>query len=357
MRESTVLVTGAELSTAEIRKRARTAGMPPRSDTTETHTAGVSPPSDITETHTAERNRAAATPEQLPEGTSPATRIRKYGSAVLAAGTELSIAEIRKRALRQLSTSFHEGKVPHEITHHTSADSIKPYAQWSNDNYDDYGNWSGSVTVLMLLFPKDYGLEYYPPDFDLMKNLDGAGDRRDVLRTLGKEKQCSGKGQDNYRTNLMEALIRLLRDEVSYLQLLWQQVDLAICDMRSRLGNDTIMEFSQPKVIRWLLSEQLSDNEKFAKHLAQQATIHADIDLWSYFDYCKKIINYHQDPYNTPLMYHWEMIRVTGCSVSSARKLWKTIEFIQQKIAEKSTSIQESSPAGRAVPGSVACNH
>ena len=54
--------------------------------------------------------------------------------------------------------------------------------------------------------------------------VDGQGDRTEVLRNEGQKDQESGKGQNNYRTNLLEALLDHLGNEAQHTQMLWKHV-------------------------------------------------------------------------------------------------------------------------------------
>ena len=83
-------------------------------------------------------------------------------------------------ALEEPAICPSQGMIPHSITHHTSVDSVKPL---SHGSYADHGNWSGSLVMLMLLFPEEYGLTTDPNGFKLMSCLNGAGDREQVLHS------------------------------------------------------------------------------------------------------------------------------------------------------------------------------
>ena len=99
---------------------------------------------------------------------------------------------------------FHQGYgFPDSLTHHTSGDG--PRNMSHNPNVVDYGNWTGSVVMYALLF--EYGL---------IKLFDQTGQRAEVYRNWGSEHQSSGKGPDNARTNLLEAILGVMLEETHH---------------------------------------------------------------------------------------------------------------------------------------------
>ena len=75
-----------------------------------------------------------------------------------------TVKDLCYTALEQLELCYSQGRIPHSITHHTSEESIKPLA---HGDYEDHGNWSGSMVMLMMLFPDKHGLVTHPAGFKL----------------------------------------------------------------------------------------------------------------------------------------------------------------------------------------------
>ena len=103
------------------------------------------------------------------------------------------VCQLVETALEQVAWPHRQGMIPRALSHHTSADSVKQCSH--HGDYDDRGNWLGSVTMLILLFP-----ETYHPKYDtrwvspgLITYLNGAGDRREPLMYTSQSRQVSGK--------------------------------------------------------------------------------------------------------------------------------------------------------------------
>ena len=94
-----------------------------------------------------------------------------------------------------------------ELTHHSSGDGPRALSHGRPGQpaaYDDQGNWCGSVVMYALLF----GLPRSPWDKGVLGIFDqGGSSRAEVYRHWGQEKQKSGTGPDNARTNLLEAIL------------------------------------------------------------------------------------------------------------------------------------------------------
>ena len=153
------------------------------------------------------------------------------------------VCQLVETALEQVAWAHHQGMIPRALSHHSSAESVKHCSH--DGDYDDRGNWLGSVTMLILLFP-----EMYYPEYDallvcpgLITYLNGAGDRREPLMYISQSRQVSGKGVDNYRTNLLEGLLSELGEYVSALQDLWNAVQAHYLDRQSQLIAVTTQTF------------------------------------------------------------------------------------------------------------------
>ena len=126
-------------------------------------------------------------------------------------------------SLRELRQAYDGSRISCQISNHAGAEAIKAVVQDGEHRYDDYGNFAGSLVMLMLLFPE----EFLPADevrISLLPVVNGQGDRADVLRNEGPMEQTSGTGQNNYRTNLLESLLGQLGDEARHTQMLWEHV-------------------------------------------------------------------------------------------------------------------------------------
>ena len=112
-----------------------------------------------------------------------------------------TIPDLVEMALEELAKADRDGSIPNEIKFHQSADAVKPWALIGD--YDDHGNFCGSLTMFLVLFPSEYGLIEHG-SFKLLDLLHGCGDREAPLRFEAKIHQKSGSGQNNYRTNLLD---------------------------------------------------------------------------------------------------------------------------------------------------------
>ena len=129
----------------------------------------------------------------------------------------LTMAEGIARAAEEVWNYHHRIGFPHDLTHHCSMDSVKPLSH--TGNYDDKGNWCGSILMMSLLFHSEaLGCE------SLLPLLNQNGDREPTLKEWGAEYQKSGQGVDNYRTNLLEAMMGYMGREGRSLQTAWRMI-------------------------------------------------------------------------------------------------------------------------------------
>ena len=113
---------------------------------------------------------------------------------------------------------FHMNRgLPHSLTHHQSQHDVKHLTH--EGDYDDKGNYAGSIVMMALLFADEaLGCR------SILPLLDGHGGRAAVLQEWGQEHQRSGVGQDNYRTNLLEALLQCMGRDGRNLQRAWRMM-------------------------------------------------------------------------------------------------------------------------------------
>ena len=186
-----------------------------------------------------------------------------------------TIQDLAEMALEELAKADRDGLIPNQIKFHRSGDAVKPWSHMGD--YDDHGNFCGSLTMFLLLFPSEYGL-IEEGNFKLLDCLNGCGDREEPLRFEGKIYQKSGKGQNNYRTNLLEALLAyiVVPDGMKkYLGLLWLHVLVSVIEISD--AEPSCWEWSQERWIKYMLAAKsdqqvtADENKVFAvktcKHL------------------------------------------------------------------------------------------
>ena len=109
----------------------------------------------------------------------------------------------------------HEQRVgfPRELTHHESRGVFmgeKGIAHGDEEKeMKDKGNWVGSALIMLLCFYNH--LLGIPSLLDLINQ---SNQMQDMLKHWGNENQRSGdpKSSDNYRTNVLETLLKHLRE-------------------------------------------------------------------------------------------------------------------------------------------------
>ena len=241
-----------------------------------------------------------------------------------------TIKELCYMTLEQLKECYEQGLFPNALTHHPGAESVKELA---HGDYDDYGNWTGSMLMLMLLFPEDHGLMEYPKGFRLLRCMNGAGDREDVLRNPGGKCQRSGKGQNNYRTNLLEAIIDVTKQQGEKLQLLWQHVDLRAAEIHAELGNGIWYE-EQSKVIEEILADTKDVVLDFEKQVMGKITHEVDLSMFDYYVHLKRLLR-HLEAGDPLPEYNSEIKQITKCTTNKAKNIWPCIDIIKEALTDK----------------------
>ena len=135
-----------------------------------------------------------------------------------------TLMHLADQSLEELQVAGDRGLVSDAIRNHSGQESIKPHALVGS--YDDHGNFAGSMVMLMMLFPSEFIPDYPETLFSALSIVDETGTKAEVLRFVGGCNQKSGKGQNNYRTNLLEALLGELGSCCRHLQLLWVHVGI-----------------------------------------------------------------------------------------------------------------------------------
>ena len=254
------------------------------------------------------------------------------------------VCQLVETALEQVAWAHHQGMIPRALSHHVSADSVKQCSH--HGDYDDRGNWLGSVTMLILLFP-----ETYYPKYDarwvcpgLITYLDGAGDRREHLLYTSQSRQVSGKGVNNYRTNLLEGLLTELGGYVSALQILWNAVQAHYLDRHSQLiavSEKTFIEdfFSERNVTTsCLLSSQPSPCD-----VAMRLCKKHDLDTSHYFEHVRSFATQLQKmpDMRRPSSYA-EIMQVVDCTKNKAKDMWNAIEEVPEMMGVPSGNQDET---------------
>ncbi len=227
-----------------------------------------------------------------------------------------TIKELMGMALDELKRAVDLSLISVAIRNHTSDKSVKPL---SHKDYDDYDNFSGSLVMLMLLFPN----EFLPPQeqvlFSLLPHVNGAGDRAAVLRYEGMPHQKSGKGQNNYRTNLLEAIIGDIgRNSARYTQLLWMHVKL-FC-----LEDGESWHLPQGAFVGRMLRGRITSYE--IKLLAFNTCKSVDLNLDHYYHFVWKLAEHVAEGHGDTWQDYWTIQNVTGCCKNSAKSLWPAKE-------------------------------
>ena len=198
--------------------------------------------------------------------------------------------------------------------------------------------------MLILLFP-----ETYYPKYDrrwvcpgLITYLNGAGDRREPLMYTSQSRQVSGKGVNNYRTNLLEGLLTALGEYVSALQILWNAVQAHYLDRQSQLiaaSEKTFIEdfFSERNVTTsCLLSSQPSPCD-----VAMRLCKKHDLDTSHYFEHVRSFAAQLQKmpDMRRPSSYA-ELMQVVACTKNKARNMWNAIEEVPEMMGVPSGNLQ-----------------
>ena len=61
-----------------------------------------------------------------------------------------------QRSMGELWRAHVDGGISSRISHHAGSEAIKAVVQDGEHRYDDYGNFAGSLVMLMLLFPEEF---------------------------------------------------------------------------------------------------------------------------------------------------------------------------------------------------------
>ena len=263
-----------------------------------------------------------------------------------------TIADLVRMAHKEMVWAFLNLKIHKAITHHTSADSIKPLA-WGTDedSYDDYGNYNGSLLMLMMLFPAEYQLNWREecdpaPVVDFV-DQSWAGDRKWVLHEEGKYGQKSGEGQNNYRTNLLEALLSDMRASGYYgthIQELWKQIGIYNAENVTRLPES---QKENCKEMLLDLKDVLGDE---VHCLTMQVMSATGLGYDEYWNKTKAIVIAMAN--GTEIHSYSDIMNVSKSGFNSAKRLWPAVEKIKSSRADGALDSPEEPEPGAEEPQS-----
>ena len=236
-----------------------------------------------------------------------------------------TLRDLAQRSLRELRQAYVGKKISCQISNHAGAEAIKAVVQDGQQRYDDYGNFAGSLVMLMLLYPKTFQLA--EDGNSLLPVVDGKGTRAEVLRNEGLKDQESGKGQNNYRTNLLEALLDNLYGEAQDTQKLWKLVAIWTQEYEES------WDMAQGDFIDWLVSEKGDVVCSEAQLLAFDTCREFGLEPSAYYKYLKKIVIYFQNN-GAKLRNYAEIRKVSECSTQNAKQMWDAIQCVQRKFSK-----------------------
>ena len=207
--------------------------------------------------------------------------------------------------------------------------------------------------MLILLFP-----ETYYPKYDallvcpgLMTYLNGAGDREEHLVYISQSRQVSGKGVNNYRTNLLEGLLTELGEYVSALQDLWNAVQAHYCDRQSQRLDDRLLNGvdcldCQVRFIMDFFSEQnvttscLLSSQPSPCDVAMRLCTEHELDPYYYFEHVRRFAEQLQKmpDMRLPASY-FELEQMVACTKKNAKKMWFAIEKVPKMMRAPSGNL------------------
>ena len=228
-------------------------------------------------------------------------------------------------SLREIRQAYVGKKISCRISNHAGAAAIKEVVQDGKQRYVDYGNFAGSLVMLMLLFPKTYQLA--GEGSSILPAVDEKGTRAEVLRYEGLKDQESGKGQNNYRTNLLEALLDNLYGEAQDTQELWKLVAIWTEEYEES------WDMAQADFIDWLVSAKGDVVCSEAQLLAFDTCREFGLEPSAYYKYLKKIVIYFQNN-GAKLRNYAEIRKVSDCSTQNAKQMWDAIQCVQRKFSK-----------------------
>ena len=213
------------------------------------------------------------------------------------------------------------------VKNHRYQSELKPLARRDEQfiwNYD-HGNYSGSIAIMMLL---DYGL------LDILQYKD---ELQEHLRLEGTDHQKSGRGPNNYRTNLLESILTDVgkihdRGQCS-LALLWQYVNKKI-QAYEKNNYHELWNLSQKQLCSKLLHDKTDVDA-----ICSAAYVICDQEKlwwWPWHGYVSDMLTalradpeaLHENSYNEDIR------RVTRCGEQSQSRMRTLIQVAKDTLTE-----------------------
>ena len=212
---------------------------------------------------------------------------------------------------------------PATLTHHTSGDVTREMSLAPGlHEYDDMGNWSGSVLMYFMMFKSSEDA-----DDSILRIFDQTGCRAEVYRHWGPENQRSGKGQDNDRTNLLESILAHMGPQHGRrLQRAWKWVRI-YAKRHPKLTREKILAMAKTDPSR----DIYTDEDDIVEYILHEFDMGWDVESCDAF---KRIVPFLLRARAPPS--YCEICYITGCSMkNSTRKnlFWiasnKFLEMLQ----------------------------
>jgi len=213
-------------------------------------------------------------------------------SMLKASGAFITLQGAFEQVAEEIKLYHQKHGFPIELTHHRGGDA--PRFISLQGYYVDRGNWCGSVLMYTLLF-----------DHGLISIFDQTGERADVYRYWGPEGQKSGKGPDNARTNLLEAILTVMGNEKSQkTQLAWN-LTRRYADRHPEMTRQELLESSRHNQSTDLYSDDEAIADRMLAEFQRDYDVDVSVNLAKLFQIVR---SKNQTPDYTTIC------QVTGCS-------------------------------------------
>ena len=256
-----------------------------------------------------------------------------------------TLLDLVQRSLQELRQAYKSNKIPEEIKNHAGADAIKVVVQFGKHGYTDYGNFPGSLVMLMLLFPQNFGLAKETDA--LLPMVDEQDSKAEILQNEGSKKQKSGTGQNNYRTNLLEAILDHLTTEARNTQELWMHVGI-LCE-----EDEESYTMTQGEFIDKLVSQHGNVSCSKGQIAAFDVCYDLNLSTTTYYKHLKKLAGEILINNEIEIGDYYKLMELSGCTFNNAKKLWGAIKPLRQKLSapspESRTASSSKSPGESAV--------
>ena len=237
---------------------------------------------------------------------------------------KLTILQALKQAEQDISKFRSTIGFPTALTHHASGELPRMLSH--EENYDDMGNRSGSIVMMFMMFKCEEDT-----NDSILRIFDQTECRAAVYKYWGAENQRSGKGPDNSRTNLLEAILSLMGPEHGQrLQRAWKWVY-----MYSQRHLDLTREKLLAKAITDPSTDIYTNLDDIAEYIMDELGRKGDVDSYSAFKcIIPKLLHVHEPPcYDV-------ICSLTGCSRNNREKkqlYWKAsamyLQMVQKVLA------------------------